>query len=100
MTKIYITKWRDGLIWINPALQQNYVGQDLYPRIQEHKITYVRNLFGSSVRIIHIEANPFNTKADIVLGLRFLTETTYSLTEQALTIKLNGSLIQAICTND
>jgi len=76
------------------------VGQDLYPRIQDHKITYVRILFGSSERIIHIEANPFNTKADIVLGLRFLTKTTYSLTEQVLTIKLNGSLIQAIRTND
>jgi len=58
------------------------VGQDLYPQIQEHKITYVFILFGSSKRIINIEANPFNTTADIVLGLRFLTKTTYSLTEQ------------------
>ena len=51
-------------------------------------------------RIIQIETKPFNTKADLLLGMRFLTEITYSLSEHVLTIKLNGSLIQAIRTND
>ena len=31
VTKMYITKWNDGLIRINPALQQNYVSRELYP---------------------------------------------------------------------
>jgi len=100
VSKVYITKWCDGLIWINPALQQNYVGCDLYPQILEHKITYVPILLRSTEKIIHIESDPFNTKADLLLGIRFLTNTTYSLTEQVLTIKINGSLIQAIRTND
>jgi len=100
VTKIYITKWSDGLVWINPAIKQNYVGHDLHPKTQEHKITYVPILFGSTKRIIHIEPEPFTTKADLLLGRRFLVETTYSLTEQVLTVKLNGTLIQAIRTND
>jgi len=33
VSKIYITEWCEGLIWINPTLQQNYVGRDLYPQI-------------------------------------------------------------------
>ena len=48
VTKIYITKWRDGLVWINLAIQQNYVGHDLHPQTQEHKITYIPMLFGST----------------------------------------------------
>ena len=92
---MYITKWCDSLIWINPA-QHNYVGCDLYSQIQEYKISYVPILPRSTKKIIHIESDPFNTKADLLLGLRFLADTTYSLTEQLLTIKLNGSLIQAI----
>jgi len=87
------------LVWINPAIQQNYVGRDLYPQTQEHKITYVPIHFGSTERIIHIEPEPFTTKADLLLGMKFLAETTYSLTKQVLTIKLNGTLIQAIKTN-
>ena len=39
-------------------------------------------------------------KADLLLGMRFLAETTYSLTELVLTIELNGTLIQAFRTND
>ena len=48
VTKIYITKWRDGLVWINLAIQQNYVGHDLHPQTQGHKITYIPMLFGST----------------------------------------------------
>lgn len=25
VTRIYVTSWRDGLIWINPAIQQNFI---------------------------------------------------------------------------
>jgi len=57
-------------------------------------------LFGSTEWTIHIEPEPFTTKADLLLGMTFLAETTYSLTEQVLTIKLNGTLIQAIRAND
>ena len=39
-------------------------------------------------------------KADLLLGMRFLAETTYSLTELLLTIELNGTLIQAFRTSD
>ena len=74
MTKIYITKWCDGLVWINPALQQNYVGRDLHSQIQGHKVTYVPILLGSIEKIIHIESDPFNTKADLLLEMRFLSE--------------------------
>ena len=37
---------------------------------------------------------------ELLSGMRFLAETTYSLTELVLTIKLHGTLIQAIRTND
>jgi len=100
VTKIFITQWRDGLIWINPSIQQNYAGPDLHSKIQEHKLTYVPVLFESVERIIHIEAQPFATKADLLLGMRFLAETTYSITENSLTIKLNGTIIQASRTHD
>jgi len=41
VTKLFITTWVDGLIWINPSLQHNYVGPDLFSQIQEHKIQHV-----------------------------------------------------------
>ena len=72
----------------------------MYPQIEEHKISYVLLLFGSIERITHIEDEPLTTKADLLLGMRFLAKTAYSLTEQMLTIKFNGTLIQAIRTND
>lgn len=100
VTKIYITNWQDGFIWINPCIQQNYAGKGLYPQIQEHKVTYVPILFHSIERIIHIEAEPFNTKADLLLGMRFLTETTYSIIDKVLTIKINGAILQAIRIHD
>ena len=40
------------------------------------------------------------TQVDFLLGMRFLNDTTYSITEQVLTFKLNGSLIQAIRIHD
>lgn len=100
VTKIYITNWQDELIWINPCIQQNYVGKDLFPQIQEHKVTYVPIIFHSIERIIHIEAEPFDTKADLLLGMQFLTETTYNITDKVLTIKLNGAILQAIRIHD
>ena len=90
----------NGLIRINPSLQQNYAGKDLYPQLQEQKFSYVPILLGSAEKIIYIESEPFNTKADLLLGMRFLINTTYSLIEQVLTTKINGSLIQAIRIND
>jgi hypothetical protein len=100
ISKLYITEWSDGLVWINPALQQNFVGQDLYPRIQQHKVTYLPLLLGSTEQIIHFETDPLPSKADLILGRRFLTTVTYSQTAQVLTIKTGGSLIQAIRIHD
>ena len=79
-----------------PVLTTNFVGRDLYLQIHEHKITYVLILFNSIERIIHIEPEPFDTKADLLLGMRFLTETTYTLIDKVMTIQLNGTIIQAI----
>ena len=40
VTKLFITTWVDGLIWINPSLQHNYVGTDMFSHIQKHKAHY------------------------------------------------------------
>jgi len=78
VTKIYITKWCDGLVWINPAIQQNCFDHDLYPQTKN----IIPIIFGSIERIVHIEPEPFTMKADLLLGMRFLAETTYSLSNK------------------
>ena len=80
----------DGLIWINPSLQHNYAGPDLFSQIQEYKIQYVTILLDFAKLTVHIESSPLPTKADIVLGLRFLSDLTYTTTNQVLSIKVNG----------
>jgi len=100
VTKLFFTTWIDSLIWINPSLQHNYVGLDLFPQIQEHKAQYVSILLDSTEHIVHIESSPLLTKADLVLGLRFLSDLTYTTTDHALSIKINGRVIQAIRTHD
>ena len=100
VTKIYIATWQDGLIWINPAAQHNYAGTDLFPKITEHKLTYVPILLNSIERIIHLENQPFPTKADLLLGIKFLAETTYTITDKYLTIKINGVILQATQIHD
>ena len=70
-------------------------------RGQEANLRMIRIIFFKALeKIIHIEAQPFATKADLLLDMRFLAETTYSITEHSLTIKLNGLLIQASRTHD
>jgi len=100
VTKLFITTWVNGLIWINLSLRHNYVGPDLFSQIQEHKIQYVSILLDSAEQIVHTESSPLSTKADIVLGLRFLSYLTYTTTDQVLSIKVNGRLIQAMRTHD
>ena len=100
VTNLFITKWIDSLMWINPSLKYNYVGPDLFPQIEEHKAQYVSLLLGSIEQIVHIEAIPLPTKADLMLGLRFLSDLTYTLTDHVLSIKTNGTIIQAIRTHD
>jgi len=50
--------------------------------------------------IVHIESSPLPTKADLVLDLRFLSDLTYTTTDYALSIKINGRIIQANQTHD
>jgi len=100
VTKLFITSWSDRLIWINPSLQHNYIGPDLFAQIQEHKAQYVSILIGSAEQIVHIESSPLPSKADLILGLRFLTSVTYTKTDRVLTIKHNGNIIQAVRTYD
>ena len=100
VTKLFITTWIDSLIWINPLLQHNCVGPDLFPQIQEHKAQYVSILLDSTEHIVHIESGPLPKKADLVLGLRFLSDLRYTTTDHALSIKINGRVIQAIRTHD
>ena len=90
VTKLFITTWEDGLIWINPSLQHNYVGPDLFSQIQEHKAHYVSILLDSTEQIVYIESSPLPT---IVYNLTFTT------TDQVLSIKINGRIIQAIWTH-
>jgi len=100
VTKLFITSWSDSVIWINPSLQYNYIGPDLFPQIQEHKAQYVSILLGSTEQIVYIEASPLPSKADLILGLRFLNNVTYTQTDRVLTIKHNGTIIQAARTHD
>jgi len=100
VTKLFITKWIDSLIWINLSLQYNYVGPDLFPQIQEHKAQHVSILLGSTEQIVHIESSPLPAKADLMLGLMFLSNLTYTMTNHILSIKINGNIIQAIRTHD
>jgi len=100
VTKLFITSWSDRLIWINPSLQHNYIGPDLFSQIQEHKAQYVSILLGSAEQIVHIESSPLPSKADLILGLRFLTSVTYTETDLVLTTKHNGNIIQAVRTHD
>jgi len=100
VTKLFIAIWIDSLIGNNPSLQHNYVGPDLFPQIQEHKAQYVSILLDSTEHIFHIESGPLPTKADLVLGLRLLSDLTYTTTDHALSIKINGGVIQAIQTHD
>ena len=100
VTKIYVTSWRDGLIFINPSLQQNFAGPKLFAELEAHKLTYVPTLFNSVERIIHIEPRPYPTKAALVLGLKFLAETTFTTTDKVLTITLDDVIIQAILINE
>jgi len=72
----------------------------MFSQIQEHKIQYVSILLDFAEQIVHIESSPFPTKADIVLGLRFLSDLTYTTIDQVLSIKVNGRIIQAIRTHD
>jgi len=88
-TKLFITSWIDGLIWINPSLQHNYVGPDLFPHIQEYKAQYVFILLDSTEHIVHVESSSLPTKVDLILGLRFLSDLTYTTTDHALSIKIN-----------
>ena len=88
------------LFWRNPSLQHNYVGPDLFSQIQEHKAHYVSILLDSTEQIVYIESSPLPTKADLVLGLKFLTNLTFTTTDQVLSIKINGRIIQAIRTHD
>ena len=100
VTKLFITKWTDRLIRINPSPQYNHVGPDLFPQIQEHKAQYVSILLGLIEQIVHIESNPLPTKADLMLGLRFLGNLTYTMTDHVLSIKINENIIQAVRTHD
>jgi len=100
VTKLFITTWVDSLIWINPSLQHNYVGPDFLPQIQEHKTHYVSILLDSTEHIVYIESSPLPTKADLVLGLTFLNNLTYTTTDQVLSFKINGQVIQEIRTHD
>jgi len=100
VTKLFITSWSDRLIWINPSLQHNYIGPNLFAQIQEHKAQHVSILLGSAEQIVHIESSPLPSKADLILGLRFLTTVTYTETNNVLTIKHNGNIIQAVRTYD
>jgi len=88
------------LIWINPSLQYNYIGPDLFSQIQEHKAQYVSILLGSTEQRVCIESSPLPSKADLILGLRFLNNVTYTETDRFLTIKHNGNIIQAVRTHD
>jgi len=100
VTKLFITSWSDSLIWIHPSLQYNYIGPDLFSQIQEHNAQYVSILLGSTEQIVYIEASPLPSKADLTLGLRFLNNVTYTQTDRVLTIKKNGTIIQAVRTHD
>ena len=57
-------------------------------------------LFNSVERIIHIEPRPYPTKAALVLGLKFLAETTFTTTDKVLTITLDDVIIQAILIHE
>ena len=101
ITKLFITSWLDGLIWINPSLQHNYyIGPELFSQIQAQKAQYVSILLESTEHIVPIESSPLPTKADLVLGLRFLNNLTYTTTDNALSTKINGRIIQANRTHD
>ena len=100
VTKLFITSWVDGLIWINPSLQRNYIGPELFSHIQTQKAQYVSILLESTEHIVPIESSPLPTKADLVLGLRFLNNLTYTTTDNALSTKINGRIIQANRTHD
>ena len=89
VTKLFIISWVDGLIWINPSLQHNYIGPELFSEIQVQKAQYVSILLESTEHIVHIESSPLPTKANLVLGLRFLSDLTYTTTDYALSIKIN-----------
>ena len=86
--------------WINPSLKHNYIGPELFSQIQTQKAQYVSILLESTKHIVHIESSPLPTKADLVLGLRFLNNLTYTTTDHALSIKINGRIIQANRTHD
>jgi len=100
VTKLFITTWVDSLIRINPSLQHNYVGSYLFSQIQEHTAHYASILLDTTEQIVYIESSPLPTKADLVLGLKFLNNLTYTTTDQVLSIKINGRIIQAIRTHD
>ena len=57
-------------------------------------------MLGSTEHIVYIEASPLPSKADLILGLRFLNNVTYTQTDRVLTIKQNGTIIQATRTHD
>ena len=100
VTKLFITSWVDGLIWINPSLQHNYIGPELFAQIQAQKAQYVSILLESTEHVVHIESSPLPTKAYLVLGLRCLSDLTYTTTDNTLSIKINGRIIQANRTHD
>ena len=100
VTKLFITSWSDRLIWINPSLQYNYIGPDLFFEIQEYKAQDASILLGSAKQIVYIESSPLASKVDLILGLRFLNNVTYTQTDRVLTIKHNGNIIQAARTHD
>lgn len=67
--------------------------------IQKSKIIKLNMFLSYSIPLkglFIIESEPFDTKVDLLLGMRFLTETTYTLTDKVLTIKLIGVILQAI----
>jgi len=100
VTKLFIATWVDGLIWTNPSLQHNYVGTNMFSQIHKHKAHYVSILLDSTEQIVYIESNPLPTKADLGLGLKFLHNLTFTTTDQVLSIKISGRIIQAIRTHD
>jgi len=57
-------------------------------------------LLDSTEQIVYIESSPLPTKADFVLGDKFLNNLTFTATNQVLSIKINGRIIQAIRTHD
>ena len=72
----------------------------MFAQIQKHKAHYVSILLDSTKQIVYIESTPLLTKADLVLGLMFLKNLTFTTTDQVLSTKINGRIIQPIRTHD